>query len=179
MSVAFSKKLIGFIAKRQMGAVCIACDMDALKEVFPEGKSNRQDSTYALCIKQMMIEIAHIVNQYFPGDQVLLLHDHGSWDKQALHAYNQMVDDPAWAARKMFVGLLPRTWQQSVGLQAADLAAYETYRRAKAKEISNDEGMRGALQEMLRKKIPISSKYMSLKAVEALREIMVKNRASL
>ncbi len=172
MSISFSKKLIGLAAKRSMGAVCIVADMDALKEVFPEGDPNRQHSTYALCIKQMMVEIGHIIREFFPGDQVLLIHDHGNWDAEALDGYNKMVNDANWEPRNLFVGLSPMTGKQSVGLQVADLIAYEIFRMAKAKEALSTDGMRGAMREIIKKEIPLAAKYMNLQAVKALRKIM-------
>jgi hypothetical protein len=32
-----SKKLIHMLAKRKMGAIAVACDMNAIREVFPKG----------------------------------------------------------------------------------------------------------------------------------------------
>ena len=173
MCKKFSQKLIGLIGKRSIGAIAIAADIDALKTVFPsEDGSARQDSSYGLCIKQMMVEIGAIMREYFPGDQVLLIHDHGDWDVEALAAYNKMVDDPNWVSRELFVSITPLTGSQSVGLQAADLIAYEMFRRVKDRELKNSEDMRKAMKEMEKRRVPIIAKYMNFDAVKALRKIM-------
>jgi hypothetical protein len=171
-SIKFSKRLIALIAERRMGAIAVASDMDAIKEVFPKGGKSRQRSTYVLCIKQMMVDIARIMRDVFPGDKVLLIHDHGNWDVEALKGYNLMVDDKNWKPRHLFLGLLPMTSPQSVGLQAADMVAYEVFRGVKAKTKSPDAAMRGAIQEMLEKQIPMSARWINLKAAKALYKVM-------
>jgi ethanolamine utilization microcompartment shell protein EutS len=173
MCKKFGQKLIGLIGKRSIGAIAIAADIDALKSVFPsEDDSVRKDSTYALCIRQMMVEIGHIMREYFPGDQVLLIHDHGDWDIQALAAYNRMVDDPKWISRELFVSIAPMTGAESVGLQAADLIAYEMFRRVKDKELKNSDDMRAAMKEMKKRGVPVAARYMDINGVKALRRIM-------
>jgi hypothetical protein len=174
-SIKFSKRLIGLIAERGLGAIAIAPDMDAIKEVFPKGGESRQRSTYVLCIKQMMVDIAHIMRDYFSGDQVFLIHDHGNWDAEALRGYNLMVNDENWKPRHLFLGLLPLTSPQAVGLQAADMIAYEVFRGVKAKTSSPDASMRGAIQEMLNRQIPMSARWINLDAAKALYRVMKKS----
>lgn len=84
----FSKKLIDMLGKRKMGALAVACDMDALQTVFSKG------------------DIATMKRRAFPNDTVLLIHDHGNWDDAVLQAYNLMVDEPNWPRREVFEGLL-------------------------------------------------------------------------
>jgi hypothetical protein len=171
-SLNFSKRLIRLIAERGVGAIAVASNMDAIKEVFPKGGESRQRSTYVLCIKQMMVDIAHIMRDHFRGDQVLLVHDHGNWDAEALKGYKLMIDDERWEPRHLFVGLLPMTAPQSVGLQAADMIAYEVFRGVKAKTSSSDAALRGVIQEMLNKEIPISARWIDLGAAKALYKVM-------
>jgi hypothetical protein len=49
-----------------------------------------------------MVDIAHTLRDIFPGDHVLLIHDHGNWDEQALTGYNLMIDDSEWPYRGLF-----------------------------------------------------------------------------
>lgn len=173
MCLRFSKKLIQMLSKRKMGAIAIACDMNAIREVFPKGDDadlNRR--TYVLCVKQLMVDIAHAMQDYFPGDHVLVIHDHGNWDEQALKGYNLLIDDPTWKPRGLFEGLLAKTGKEVVGLQAADMIAYETFKGVKAKTNSPDAAMRGAIQEMLNKQIPVSARWINLNAAKALYRVM-------
>jgi hypothetical protein len=172
-SLRFSKKLIHMLSLRKMGAIAIACDMDAIREVFPKGDEVAlKRRTYVLCIKQLMVEIAHTIEAYFPDDTVLLMHDHGDWDEQALRGYNLMIDDPAWKYRGLFEGITPKTGKASVGLQAADMIAYEVFRGVKDRTKNPDAAMRGATQEMLNKQIPLSARWINLTAAKALYRVM-------
>jgi hypothetical protein len=173
MCLEFSKKLIGLLAKRKMGAIGVACDMNAIRQVFPKGDDATMiRRTYVLCFKQLMIDVAHILNDHFSGDHVLLIHDHGNWDELLLHGYNLIVDDPEWEPRGLFEGLLPKTGTQSVGLQAADLFAYEAFKGVKAKTSNPESAMRGAIQEMMHREIPMRSRWINLHAAEVLYRVM-------
>jgi hypothetical protein len=172
MSIAFSKKLVGIIGKRRLGAICIASDIDALKKVFPDGPENRRERAYVLCIKWMMIEITRIMQDYFPNEQVLLIHDHGDWDIAALNAYNQMIDDSRWENRKFFAGVVPLTGKQSVGLQAADLIAYEIFKGVKLNGRLHKDDMRKAFNALHRKQVPLGARFVDERTAIALREIM-------
>jgi len=169
MCLKFSKKLIHLLSKRRMGSISIACDMDAIREVFPNGDFEGMiRRTYVLCFKVLMIEIARVLREYFLGDHVLLIHDHGNWDVQALEAYNLVIDEPAWEPRLLFEGLLPRTGSQDVGLQAADMIAYEVFKGIRARTKSPEAAMRGAVQEMRNKEIAMITKWIDLPAANAL-----------
>lgn len=169
----FSKRLVTLLAERKMGSIAIGCDMDAIRKVFPKGdKEGLIRRTYILCFKQLMVDVAHVMQKYFPGDTVLVIHDHGNWDDFLLKGYNLMVDEPDWASRDLFEGLLAKTGKTSVGLQAADMIAYESFKAVKAKTKSPETAMRGAVQEMLSQEIPIVARWINLKAAQALYQIM-------
>jgi hypothetical protein len=117
MVLLLTKKLIGLLDKRKMGGIAMSCDMEAIQSVFPGGDvQGKKRRAYVLCMKQMMVEIAVIMEDIFPSDTVLLIHDHGTWDSEALEGYNLMIDDPDWPRRKLFEGLVSKTGKESVGL---------------------------------------------------------------
>lgn len=164
----FSKHLIHLLSKRRMGAISVACDLDAIKQVFPNGdKAQVKSGAYTLCFKLLMTYIAEAMVIFFPGDTVLLIHDHGNWDGNAMEAYNVLVDDVKWERRTLFEGLLPKTGTQCVGLQAADMFAYETFKGGKAHR-RGDTSMRPAIREMTNKQIPIRSHWLDIDGVRAL-----------
>jgi hypothetical protein len=171
--IAFSKRLITLLAERKMGAIAIACDMDAIREVFPKGDAEGMiRRTYVLTFKQMMVDVAHVMQDYFPGDKLLLIHDHGSWDDLLLKGYNLMIDEPGWAPRSLFEGLLAKTGRTAVGLQAADMIAYEVFKGVRAKTSNPEAGMRGAMQGMINQEIPIIARWINLPAAKALYGVM-------
>jgi len=82
---------------------------------------------YSLCMKMVMVELGHALDE-LPDHKIFIIHDHGNWDTAALQGYNSMVDEPRWQSRDRLVGITPGLWEQAVGLQAADLIAYETFK---------------------------------------------------
>jgi hypothetical protein len=173
--IRFSRKLINTLAKREMGAIATGCNMEAIQQIWPNGdKKTLQRRTYVLCIKQAMVDLAHIMEENFPGDRVLVVHDHGSWDVAALAGYNLMVGDPKWKYRHLFEGIVSKTGNDpsAVGLQAADMIAYEVFKGIKAKTVSKDAGMRAVMQEFINRDVPMRARWINLRAAQALYRAM-------
>lgn len=172
MILGLTKKLIGLLDKRRMGGIAMSCDMEAIQSVFPGGDvQGKKRRAYVLCMKQLMVDLAIIMEDIFPGDTVLLIHDHGNWDAEALEGYNLMIEDPDWPRRKMFEGLVSTTGRDSVGLQAAGMIAYEVFRSVKDKTKDPESEMRAAIKAIAAKK-PISARWMNLHGAQALYRIM-------
>jgi len=174
----FSQKLIHMLSKRRMAALAVACDMDAIREVFPKGDpAELKRRIYTLCFKALMVDIAHIMQTYFRGDTVVLIHDK-NWSTETLAAYNLMIEeagrdpDRVWGKRALFEGLFVKTGQDAIGLQAADMFAYETFKGVKAKTNNPEAAMRGAAQEMLNKQIPMVARWINLPSAKAMYRIM-------
>ncbi len=173
MSIAFSKKFMSTIQKRDMQAICMATDMNAILEVFPDtDKENVQAKGYALCIRHMLVEIGHTMSEHYPNDQVLIVHERGNWDVEALEAYNRMVDDVRWELRKFFVGIIPMPWEQSIGLQPADMIAYETFRFVTDTVMPETEKMRDALRAIFERKLKVNAKYIHAGVLRTLKELI-------
>ena len=173
MCSQFCKKLIGMLSKRKIGALAVACDMQAIQEVFPNGDAmDLKRRTYTLCFKTLMIEVAHVLADYFPGDSVMLIHDHGNWDQELSAAYNRMIEEDELQFSSIFRGIVPKTGKQTVGLQAADLFAYETFKGVKNKTNNPEATMRRGAQAMLNKQIPMRARWIDLASARALYELM-------
>jgi len=173
--IQLSRKLINMLARRKMGAIATGCEMDAIRQVWPKGdEKSIKRRTYVLCMKQMMVDIAHTVEEYFPGDTVLLVHDHGSWDDAVQEGYNLMIDEPDWVRCKLFEGLVSKTGKDpsAVGLQAADMFAYEVFKGIKAKNLSPDSEMRPVMKEFTNQRVPMCARWINLPAAQALYRIM-------
>jgi len=126
----FTKKLFKIVSNGKMAAIACGIDLKAFFTLFPEHAPNDLSAPYVLCMKMLMLEIAKALEREPGADdyRVALVHDHGDWDKQALEGYNLMVDDKQWEHRHRFVSITPLTWRDDVGLQSADLIAYEAMR---------------------------------------------------
>ena len=175
MSASFVKALLEIIVRRRIGAVSCGLDMSALVKVFPEDEPNKKKIAYGLCIKQLMVGLAHKLGS---DDQVLLIHDHGDWDAEAEAAYKKMVEDTRWEPRRKFQGILTLTWEESIGLQASDLIAYETFKLVDKVLFHNSRELRKALSALVRERVPISARYIHEPALLALREQMQSDNAS-
>ncbi len=98
------------------------------------------------------------------GYQVAMIHDHGDWDSLALQIFNGLVDNPNWEFRDRFISITPLNWKQDVGLQAADLIAYELMRRLDDKLWTGKE-MRIPLRKMLAMNEDIVGYYLGKQAL--------------
>jgi len=173
--IRLSRHLINAITKRTIGAVAVGCEMDAIQQVWPNGdKKKLNQNTYVVCMKHLMVEIAHILEDFFPGDRVTLIHDHGNWDNQALAGYNLMITDPEWKYTKLFKGITPLhgTDPSAVGLQAADMIAYEVFKGIKARTVSEDAEIRAVMSAFLDRDVPMLARWINLKAAQSLYSAM-------
>jgi hypothetical protein len=75
-----------------------------------------------------------------------------------------MADDLEWNNRELFVGITSMTGSQSVGLQAADLIAFESYKALFKKLVHNSDEMRKAMQALHFKGTRGVHKYLDLRA---------------
>lgn len=173
--IRLSRKLINTLAKREMVAVAVGCNMDAIQQVWPKGETaTLKRRTYVLCIKQAMVNLARIMEKIFPADRVLLIHDHGNWDDAALQAYNLMIDEPEWKPRHTFEGIVSKSGKDpsAIGLQAADMIAYEVFKGIKAKTVSKDAELRAVVKEFLDKEVPITATWIDLHGAQAMYKVM-------
>jgi hypothetical protein len=177
MSENFCAALLRILSRRSIGMISCGVDINALKAEFPDGdEASRKERAYGFLIKNVMVDLGRLMREVRPGDQVMLVHDHGDWDATALSVYNDMVDDKRWASRHVFHSITPLTWKQSVGLQAADLAAYETFRVLKSKLATNQTTMRYALRHLVAQEMPMIPRYIDRRALKALVRVIKENR---
>ena len=127
-SKLFTGKLLNIIQRRNLVAISCGIRIDDFFEVFAENNpKSDMGVVYSLCMKMVMVELGHALDE-LPDHKIFIIHDHGNWDTAALQGYNSMVDEPRWQSRDRLVGITPGLWEQAVGLQAADLIAYETFK---------------------------------------------------
>jgi len=79
-------------------------------------------------MKQLMILLGEAMEDWEPEFRVAVVHDHSHWDNLAHDGFYQLVDDPTWPYRERFVSITPLSSYADIGLQTADLIAYEAMR---------------------------------------------------
>ena len=165
----FTKKLLKIVGVSQLSAVAIGLDLDAFLKIFPDRDPPDFGIPYVICIRQLMYEIAFAMQEWPEDCRVALVHDHGDWDKLALEGYNQLVDDPEWEHRHRFVSITPLTWKDDVGLQAADLIAYELMRRLDD-TLWTGRDIRIPLKAILEMNNHVSGKYLDHGELKSLKQ---------
>ncbi|HTA22238.1 MAG TPA: DUF3800 domain-containing protein [Terriglobales bacterium] len=168
-------KLLEIIQRRNLVAISCGIRIDDFFEVFNENNPKTDTGVvYALCMKQVMIELGHALDE-LPDHKILIIHDHGNWDNEALQAYNSMVDDPRWQSRDRFAGITPGRWEHIIGLQAADLIAYETFKHLDNRLFVKGAQVRYALRTML-SSLPLFAKYFDREVLTALKKLIDENK---
>jgi hypothetical protein len=127
-------------------------------------------------MKMVMVELGHALDE-LPDHKILIIHDHGNWDTEALQGYNSMVDEPRWQSRDRFAGITPGRWEQVVGLQAADLIAYETFKHLDNRLFRSGSQVRYALRSML-SSLPLFAKYFDRESLLALKHEIAESKAA-
>ena len=170
-----TKKMFSAVSDGDMIAVSCGIDLNAFEAVFPgAGKPN----AYALCMKKVMVEIALGMKEHRPLDRVMLIHDHGSWDLEALQAYNAMVDDPEWEDAWRFVSISPLRWQDDAGLQAADMIAYESFKMINSNVCAGGGAeLRKAMKELLKMNDGVYAEHLNVEGLQILRNEAEKGSA--
>lgn len=90
-----------------------------------------------------------------------------------MKAYNDVAHDPWWEFHGMFVGITSLTGSQSVGLQAADLFAYENYITLFKRLVHKNLTPRKAIESLSKKGVVLVGKYIDDEAAQALAKFMI------
>lgn len=163
-----TNKLLKIVSNGQMTAAGCGMDLRAFDELFPRRQPRDYAIAYIICMGTLLHAIAEAAKKHASGIQIAIVHDHSQWDVHALDGYNRWINDNSWGERHRFVGITSLTWRDDVGLQAADLIAYEGMRLLDSELWSEDVPMRYALRHLLSSKVAIYGVYHSRKGLEAL-----------
>ncbi|HTR25157.1 MAG TPA: hypothetical protein VMI10_14345 [Terriglobales bacterium] len=169
----FTNKLLKIVSNGRMTAACCGIDLAAFEELFPKRDPPDYAAAYVTCMGILLVHLAEAAKEQMPNAKIAVVHDHGPWDAYALQAYNAWIDDNSWGERDRFVGIAPLRWQDDVGLQAADLIAYESMRATDNELWSKKKNapMRYALRTLLSKNVPIYGVYNSRDGLEGLAKL--------
>jgi hypothetical protein len=175
MSRSFTADLVKIINRRNLRLVAAGIDLDAIESEFPEYKDLKMESAYGLCVKQVLLSLGHVLREHCSGSEVAFVFESSQWDDHAISAYNQMVQDQRWQDRHLFQSVTALTWKDSVGLQAADLIAYEGFKAIHAKLVRNTDQLRWALQQFVNEKLVGEVTLLGKNTLKLLRETMVSH----
>ena len=153
MSRALTADLVKLLNRRNFKLVAAGIDMDALDAEFPERSGVKMESAYGLCIKQVLLSLGHILRQHCEGSEVAFVFESSQWDQQAMEAYTQMIQDQRWQYWHLFQSVTALTWKTSIGLQAADLIAYEAFKSIYNKLVKDSDQLRWAMQQFVNQKL--------------------------
>jgi hypothetical protein len=93
-----------------------------------DARKDRLRAAYSILIKFLISSIGHDQGALDPQGKITLFHDRCDYDGVILQAFNQMVNDPAFAHRSYFTTIAPLAWEDCIALQPADLVAYEVFK---------------------------------------------------
>jgi hypothetical protein len=168
----FTQKLLDIVGHSGMTAVTCGIDLSAFLSIFPDRDPRDYGVAYGMCMKQIMMLLAEAMEAWEPEYRVVLVHDHGDWDKLAYDGFYQLVDDPDWPYRNRFVSITPLSSYADIGLQTADLIAYEAMRWLDD-NLWTGEDMRKPLTELLKKTDDIYGFYFSRDYLKKFEQLLI------
>jgi hypothetical protein len=154
----FTKRLLDIVGHSGMTAITCGMDLAAFLELFPHRDPPDYGVAYGMCMKQIMILLGQAMETWEPEYRVTLIHDHSQWDSLAHDGFYQYKNDPSWQYGDRFVTITPLSSYGDVGLQAADLIAYEAMRWLDD-NLWTENDMRKPLQELLKKTEDVNGFY--------------------
>lgn len=169
----FTTALLEIVGTSGLVAVTCGIDLAAFLSLFPHRDPPDYGVAYGMCMKELMRQIAKAMDDWEPEYRVALIHDHGDWDNLAHDAFYQMIDEPNWAHRERFVSLTPLSSYHDVGLQAADLIAYESMRWMDEHLLTGREDLRAPLRELLKKTEGAFGIYFNRAYLENFRRLLI------
>jgi hypothetical protein len=159
--IRFAKVLIGIIGKERLVGYVVGSSLQGYDAHYRSLKAAQRD-VYGICMYHCLLLIGQDMELSWPSERVTIFHDHGDFNGAAQSAYTaaKAKDFPY---RDFFVTMAPRSWEDCIALQPADLIAYEGFKAIQA-DIQSDETlveerMRKSLQAMCAWKIPLRIHY--------------------
>jgi hypothetical protein len=168
-----TERLLAIVGTSGMVAVTCGMDLAAFLDIFPHRDPPDYGIAYGWCMKQLMILLGKAMGGWESEFRVAVVHDHSHWDNLAHDGFYQLVDDPQWPYRDRFVSITPLSSYADVGLQTADLIAYEAMRWLD-NNLWTGEDMRKPLQKLLKKTDDVNGFYFTCDYLTKFRKLLVE-----
>jgi hypothetical protein len=127
--LAYSKELLEILSDQQKKLQAVICAVFGAdyERVIDEDGRKKLGNHYVLCFKTCVAIIAKEMRSFAPEDQFSVILDRGDWQNEAQKAFYDLKRETDWEfsfrLKECSVG-----GPATLGLQPADLIAYETFR---------------------------------------------------
>jgi hypothetical protein len=136
--IRFVKKLVGIIGKKKLVGIGVGVSLKGYETAYPTLKAALRNM-YRISMLHCLHLVGGAMSEHWPSERVTVFYDHGDFGGGAQSAFGA-VKKPAYQYRDYFVTVAPRSWEDSIALQPADLIAYETFKSIRA-DIRTDESL--------------------------------------
>lgn len=148
------------VRRGSYGALALGIPRAAIDKVFPEWSKDDtwRGAAYYIVSQMIVQEYARLdasvrdeVSRTRPGGRLALsktelIYDRSNYNGSIERGFEMACREPQCSA--LFSGISRSTWQEAVGLQAADLTAYEVFKEMDRKATGSPRPMRKSLQAL-------------------------------
>ena len=177
----FAEQLLAVLYGREIFITSFAVKLDDLQKVFPEWcktQQEAQDYAYRFAFHDGLLACGHIASWLNSNEGVDVWYDHGRWDPVASEVYAQMRNDATYAERERFTSCASASSLRYVGLQSADMMAYECWRESERIGFASRSDMRKFFRRIAHiDEYRISATYADERYFREIRENMEKGKS--
>lgn len=162
MEIIKARELYGF------GSAVIAADYEKLPEEDKRWMTHGTGLPYFLCFQHCVVEAAHYADHLDPDEKVAFVFDRqGELSGEATRLYNDLKDSDEWPNRVRLADAFAfASRRETVPLQAADIAAYESYKRVENLLYSPEHAERWPMKQLRMR--PFRGKYFDAATLQSL-----------
>ncbi|HEY3770136.1 MAG TPA: DUF3800 domain-containing protein [Candidatus Angelobacter sp.] len=169
MSREFTAALVNIVLASKMMFIASAVDLRSFRRVNPEFADEAQKWCYGLAIRQGIINVSNVFQGYPSEHHVAIVFESGNWNAHAIESYDLQLRELHPVQAERFESITKKEKKDCIGLQAADLIAFETFKRIGLLEQKNNTYLRWALSQFLRKEALGESSLLGEEALITLR----------
>ncbi|HEY2380290.1 MAG TPA: DUF3800 domain-containing protein [Terriglobia bacterium] len=129
----YSKALLDIVLNQGRKIHAISCGMlpREYRAIISEEGRRKLGHPYLACFKSAIALIAQEMEfrrHFGPDDKFAVILDRNEHENEAVEIFYKMKDSKEWPFHRRLATCAPGGWEDHLGLQPADLIAYETYR---------------------------------------------------
>jgi hypothetical protein len=163
--------LIEIIKAREIygfGSALVLADYDKLKDDDKRWMTHGTGVPYFLCFQHCVVEAAHYADSLPPEEKVAFVFDRqGEFSSEATRLYSSLKDCNDWPNRVRLADAFAFASRlETVPLQAADIAAYESYKRVENLLYNRQHSERWPMKQLRMR--PFHGKYFDSAALQKL-----------
>jgi hypothetical protein len=126
--IALNVALVDCLERRKIFGVGLAAIVNDFKAVMPTSSESLWHDLYVELFENVVIQAANRIAQIAPGQQLAVICHRFQNTGAATQAFWALADEPLWDNRNKLESIVFADKRKFMPLQAADKAAYETYR---------------------------------------------------